>query len=103
LVDDAIEDLTDGSPRLRNAHLSDGVLLSLMMSAIALRHSLLRIGRMDKRGLAFHFQQIKDTQEMYRVHWHRWNKPSRWIDIQHWFERLATPSVPDRDCASASE
>lgn len=103
LVDDAIEDLTDGSPRLRNAHLSDGVLLSLMMSAIALRHSLLRIGRMDKRGLAFHFQQIKDTQEMYRIHWHRWNKPSRWIDIQHWFERLATPSLPDRDCASASE
>ncbi len=95
LVDDAIEDLTDGSPHLRNAHLADGVLLSLMMSAIALRHSLLRLGRIDKRGATIHSRQIKDTQEMYRVHWHRWNKPSRWIDIQHWFERLTAASLSE--------
>ncbi|MGC8560849.1 MAG: glycoside hydrolase family 20 zincin-like fold domain-containing protein [Phycisphaerae bacterium] len=102
LLDDAVEITAGGSPRLRNEHLPDGVLLSLMMSAIALRHALLRLGRKDKRRAAFHYRQIKDTQEMYRVHWHRWNKPSRWIDIQHWFERLAAP-VSASDAGSAAE
>lgn len=88
-IDAAIASLPGDDPQLRNDHLADGLLISLAMSQIALRHGLHRLGAGDPSESAAQHPQIKKIAELYHIHWHRWNKPSRWVDIQHWFDRLA--------------
>ncbi len=70
-------------------HLHDGLLISLKMAAMAITHGLHRSGAKGVSDRAAQHQIITALADEYRTHWHRWNKPSRWVDIELWFQRLA--------------
>ncbi len=78
----------DQSPLRINAHLQHGLVISLKMSAIAIGHGLRRLGEVGAPESAAQRDRIKALAAQYQIHWHRWNKPSRWVDIQYWFDRL---------------
>lgn len=75
------------SLRQMHPHLKQGLYISLEMAAVALGYALRRLGA-EAPAATVLSARVRHLADAYHAHWHRWNKPSRWIDIQAWFEHL---------------
>jgi hexosaminidase len=87
-LDHALAKAQSGTTSI-DRYLNDGLRISLEMSSIAIAHGLHRLGEAASCPTGSLPRRIDSLAEEYRIHWHRWNKPSRWVDIQQWFDKLS--------------